>query len=85
MINRDLLATVLICASAAISCTSQPDPYADAYWNGCRAGVKDTGGTMSTYAAKDDPRYSTDAEYRKKWDNGFTICFNQKVLQSHGR
>ena len=56
----------------------------EAYWNGCRAGRADTGGTISTYAAKDDPRYSTDASYRQAWDTGYATCFNQKFLREHG-
>jgi len=82
MVTRALFAVALLSANALISCTSQNDPYIEAYWNGCRAGREDTGGTIASYAARDDPRYSTDANYRKEWDNGFMICFNQKFLQT---
>ncbi|HYB09982.1 MAG TPA: hypothetical protein VEJ16_09950 [Alphaproteobacteria bacterium] len=68
-----------IAASSIAACAPQT-PADEAYWNGCRAGQADTGGTVSTYAAKDDPRYSKDASYRQAWDNGYAICFNEKYL-----
>jgi hypothetical protein len=72
-----------IAALLLVACT--PQTAADeAYWNGCRAGRADTGGTISTYAAKDDPRYSTDASYRQAWDVGYATCFNEKFLREHG-
>ena len=72
-----------IAASLLAACAAQTSGD-EAYWNGCRAGRADTGGTISTYAAKDDPRYSTDASYRQAWDTGYATCFNQKFLREHG-
>ena len=73
-----------IVALLVVACTAQTSGD-EAYWNGCRAGRADTGGTISTYAAKDDPRYSTDASYRQAWDDGYATCFNQKFLRGgHG-
>jgi hypothetical protein len=66
------------------ACAAQTDPLDQAYWSGCRAGREDTGGTISSYAAKDDPHYSTDASYRQAWDGGYATCFNQKFLRQHG-
>jgi hypothetical protein len=73
-----------IAALLLVVCTAQTAGD-EAYWNGCRAGRADTGGTISNYAAKDDPRYSTDASYRQAWDAGYATCFNQKFLRGgHG-
>jgi hypothetical protein len=68
-----------IAALLLVACTPQTSGD-EAYWNGCRAGIKDTGGTIASYAAHDDPRYAADPSYRQAWDNGYAICFNQKLL-----
>jgi hypothetical protein len=73
-----------IAALLLAACTAQTNSGDEAYWNGCRAGRADTGGTISTYAANDDPRYSTDASYRQAWDGGYATCFNQKFLRGGG-
>jgi len=73
-----------IAALLLVACTAQTSGD-EAYWNGCRAGRADTGGTISAYAAKDDPRYSTEASYRQTSDAGYASCFNQKFLRGgHG-
>jgi len=84
MATRTALTALMLVGARLVACTGQT-PADEAYWNGCRAGRADTGGTISTYAARDDPRYSRDADYRRAWDNGFAICFNEKFLQEHGR
>ena len=68
-----------IAASSLVARTPQT-PSDEAYWNGRRAGIKDTGGTIASYAAHDGPRYAADPSYRQAWDNGYAICFNQKFL-----
>lgn len=79
------LVAALLSASAVVSCDSQTDPYTDpyieVYWTGCGTGIMDTGGTIASYAARDDPRYATDPHYREEWDDGFTICYNRKFLK----
>ncbi|HEY6335959.1 MAG TPA: hypothetical protein VI113_08740 [Alphaproteobacteria bacterium] len=83
MATRTALTALLSFGALLVACA--PQTAADeAYWNGCRAERADTGGTISTYAARDDPRYARDADYRRAWDNGFAICFNEKFLQSDG-
>ena len=78
--GRLSISVVLAFAALSMSTCGPQTPADEAYWNGCRAGRADTGGTISTYAARDDPRYSKDADYRKAWDNGYTLCFNEKYL-----
>jgi hypothetical protein len=71
-----------IAALLLVACTART-PADEAYWNGCRTGRADTGGTMGTYAARADPRYSTDVSYRQAWDAGYANCFDEKFLREH--
>lgn len=79
--TRTFLVAALLSASAVGSCDSQPDPDNGAYWTGCGAGIMETGGTLASYAARDDPRYATQPHYREAWDHGFTTCHNRKNLK----
>ena len=69
MATRTALTALMLVGALLVACTGQT-PADEA---------------ISTYAARDDPRYSRDADYRRAWDNGFAICFNEKFLQEHGR
>ncbi|HYB09040.1 MAG TPA: hypothetical protein VEJ16_05165 [Alphaproteobacteria bacterium] len=84
MIRRFAFTIVTLFTTALVGCDAQSDPSTEGYWNGCRAGRADPGGTLASSAAANDSRYSTDAAYRAAWDDGYKNCFNQKFLQGHG-
>ena len=75
------LAAALLSASAVASCDTRGDPDTRAYWTGCGAGHAETGGTLATYAARDDERYATEPHYREAWEQGFKNCYHRKNLR----
>ena len=72
------LAAALLTGSAVVSCDSPGDPDTAAYWTGCNAGDAETGGTLATYAARDDVRYATEPHYHEAWEQGFKNCYHRK-------
>ncbi|HYB08412.1 MAG TPA: hypothetical protein VEJ16_01930 [Alphaproteobacteria bacterium] len=87
MRGRQAISAVLLAAALLLPACGgvQPNPDEAAWWDGCQAGRARADNALSPDEPKDDERYASQAEYRQAWDDGFSLCFSRRSLQTVGR
>ncbi len=79
------LAVLAACGGGGDSKKPAPDPrqpppnssasFKEGYEQGCPAGTQSADASSSGWTnAKSDPRYATDLDFKKGWDQGFFTC-----------